>query len=144
MNLKILGVIIVMAFVTPTAYAKEVPADLAIRAIIGEAENQGFDGMLAVACAIRNRGNLHGVFGLEQIRENSGIFIRITKHGPRRIRPAVVADAKRAWQNSLTEKLHNGTMWENIKAFGVPYWAKNLKPVYTVGDHTFYREGVFK
>ena len=42
------------------AYAKED----AIRAIVGEAANQGSQGMLAIACAIRNRGHLKGAYGL--------------------------------------------------------------------------------
>ena len=138
MKLKILGAILIMTFATPAAFAKEVPTEHAIRAIIGEAENQGYAGMLAVACAIRNRKNLHGVFGLEQISENSGIFIRITKRGPRRIRPAVVADAKKAWDESATNRVHSGSHWENVRAFGMPTWARHMKQVYEVGDHVFF------
>ena len=37
----------------------------AIRAIIGEAGNQGRRGMLYIACAIRNRGTLQGVYGFK-------------------------------------------------------------------------------
>ncbi len=36
----------------------------AIRTILGEAGNQGYQGMLAVADVIRNRGTLQGCFGL--------------------------------------------------------------------------------
>ena len=138
MNLKIFGVILVMTFAAPASYAKEIPADHAVRAIIGEAENQGYAGMLAVACAIRNRNNLHGVFGLEQIHENNGTYVRITKHGPRRIRPSVAADAKKAWAESATKRIHNATHWENVRAFGMPTWARHMKQVYEVGDHVFF------
>ncbi|MGN6643385.1 MAG: hypothetical protein ACTHKU_10355, partial [Verrucomicrobiota bacterium] len=41
-----------------------IPDQSAIRAIVGEAANQGYRGMLAVAGAIRNRGTLQGVYGL--------------------------------------------------------------------------------
>jgi len=36
----------------------------AVRAIVGESAGDGEQVMLAVACAIRNRGTLHGVYGL--------------------------------------------------------------------------------
>jgi len=35
-----------------------------IRAIMGEASGEGYKGMLAIACAIRNRGTLKGVYGV--------------------------------------------------------------------------------
>src|SRR3990167_7930662 len=46
-----------------TIYAQWTPSPAysdkdAIRAVIGEAGNQGYAGMLAVACGIRNRGTL--------------------------------------------------------------------------------------
>jgi len=44
--------------------AEDIKTKDAIRAIIGEASNQGYRGMLIVACAIRNRGTLKGVYGL--------------------------------------------------------------------------------
>lgn len=40
-----------------------------IRAVLGEAENQGFQGMLAVACGINNRPEgLQGVYGAQSNR----------------------------------------------------------------------------
>ena len=42
----------------------EINDQQAVRAIIGEAGNQGERGMLALACALRNRGTLKGVYGL--------------------------------------------------------------------------------
>ena len=38
--------------------------NLNIRAIIGEASGEGYEGMLCVAAAIRNRGHLRGVYGV--------------------------------------------------------------------------------
>ena len=36
----------------------------AIRAILGESRGDGYDGLYATACALRNRGTLRGVYGL--------------------------------------------------------------------------------
>ena len=52
---------------TQTLHAHDrapIPDAQAVRAIVGEAAGESFEGKLAIACAIRNRGNLHGVYGL--------------------------------------------------------------------------------
>lgn len=99
----------------------------AVRAIVGEASNQGERGMLAVACAIRNRGTLQGVLGLK------------AKHVDRQ--PAWVWErARKAWRESATRDVTGrATHWDNIRAFGKPYWAVSMTKTVTIGDHTFYR-----
>jgi spore germination cell wall hydrolase CwlJ-like protein len=100
----------------------------AIRAIIGEAGNQGEKGMLAVACAIRNRGTLKGVYGVK------------AKHVDKQPQ-WVWAMAKKVWAESATNDITNGaTHWENIKAFGKPYWVKSMVKTFEHKNHVFYRE----
>ncbi len=108
--------------------ASDIPDDLAIKAIMGEACNQGYQGMLAVACAIRNRDTLQGVYGVK------------AKHIYKE--PKWVWDlARKAWNESSKKDITNGaTHWENTKAFGTPYWVKSMKLVYEYKDHKFYRE----
>jgi len=109
-----------------SAYA-HVDDALAVRAIIGEASNQGYAGMLAVACGIRNRDTLKGVYGVK------------AKHVDNE--PKYVWDmARRAWAESETNRIHNGTHWENIKAFGKPYWVDSMTKVYECKDHIFYKK----
>ncbi len=97
---------------------------------MGEAANQGKVGMLAVACAIRNRGNLNGVYGLN--------------HNPKWMydQPQYVWDrAHAAWLQSATNDITFGaTHWENVKAFGVPYWAKDMQKTILIKDHQFYKK----
>jgi spore germination cell wall hydrolase CwlJ-like protein len=103
-----------------------VPEDQAVRAIIGEASNQGYQGMLAVAVGIRNRGSLKGVYGVK------------AKHVDKE--PEWVLElARTAWRESETNRIHSGTHWENIKAFGKPYWADSMTEVYRYRDHIFYK-----
>lgn len=109
-----------------TAYSRSFTDTDAIRAIIGESSNQGYQGMLAVAVGIRNRDSLAGVYGLK------------AKHIDNE--PKYIWDlAKKAWIESKTNRIHSGTHWENIKAFGKPYWVKKLKLVYQYKDHNFYK-----
>jgi len=101
----------------------------AIKAVIGEAENQGYEGMLAVACAIRKRGTLKGVYGL---------------HAPRvkahRYTARIYSQAARAWAESAKMDItHGAKFWENTTAFGVPYWAHGMKVTLVIKDHKFFR-----
>lgn len=100
----------------------------AIRAIVGEAANQGERGMLTLAGAMRNRGHLKGVYGLKNPCADK--------------QPAWVwARAERAWAMSATNDLSRGaTHWENVKAFGTPYWARTMTITVVEKDHTFFKK----
>lgn len=112
---------------TQTALAAVNKQD-AIRAIMGEASNQGRRGMLYVACAIRNRGHLGGVYGLK------------AKHIDNEPR-WVWQMAAEEWERSKNKDITNGaTHWENINAYGTPYWVKSMNKVAEYKDHVFYKE----
>lgn len=69
--------------------AKPVTPAEAVRAIVGEAAGQPYAVKLGVACAIRHRGTLHGVYGLNAAHNAT--------------EPARVwNDARRAWRESAT------------------------------------------
>ena len=100
---------------------------MAIKAILGEARGEGFMGMYAIACAIRNRGSLKGVFGLVATMEPID---------------AKLSDlATKAWFNSATgpDVTFGAQFWEGTK-FKKPYWSKNMEKTATIGHNDFYRE----
>lgn len=123
-------VILVMTivFCGRVGHAAEINDADAIKAIMGEASNQGFEGMTAIGEAIRNRGSLNGVYGLTArhiYKEPSWVWVQ----------------AEKAWKASKTSNLTHGSRhWENIRAFGTPYWAKGHQPVVTIKDHAFYND----
>jgi hypothetical protein len=128
------GVLLLLVFiVTLPLQAGETPAPppldsrLAVRAIVGEAANQGERGMLAVAGAIRNRGTLRGVYGVKNPVADR--------------QPAWVwARAEKAWRDSATNDVtHGATHWENCRAFGTPAWARSMTVTATIKDHTFFK-----
>lgn len=127
----ILGLVLVdfLGYSNP-AFSQEIPVTLAVKAIIGEAENQGFQGMLAVACTIRNRGTLHGVYGLHSPR------VLCCKYSHRTYKLA-----QRAWKLSKHEDItHGATNWNNTKREGDNYWTKKMKVVFIYRDHIFYKQ----
>ena len=123
---KSLQVLLIIILFSGLAYA-EIDDSQAVRAMVGEASNQGYEGMLAVACAIRNRGTLDGVYGLHAKHVNK--------------EPDWVwSQARRAWKESKYNDITQGSnYWENVKAFGEPKWAKAMVPTVKIKDHQFYR-----
>ena len=106
--------------------AEEVKDNKAIRAIIGEASGEGYTGMVAVACAIRNRGTLKGVYG------------QYAKHVDKEPQ-WVWGLAKKAWKESKNADIVNGgDHWESTN-FPVPSWAKEMTVTKSIGKHIFYK-----
>lgn len=108
--------------------------DNAVKAIIGEAEDQGDIGMLAVACAIRNRDTLRGVFGINSPRVKYHKYSRDT-----------LSTAQFYWDISRISEdrcnfIQGATHWENVETFGKPKWAAGMIETFRYMDHVFYRE----
>ena len=123
--LRLIFPIIIMAILQAPAQAYT--EKQAIKAIIGEAENQGKEGMLAVACAIRNRGTLKGVYGLNAPRVRNHLYTA-----------RIYAQAAQAWADSAqTDITHGATAWENILAFGKPYWYDQFEVTVKIGSQEF-------
>lgn len=105
----------------------------AIKSIIGEAENQGQIGMLYVACAIRNRGTLSGVYGSHSKRVLKELYSSKT-----------YIQSTWAWAESIKSpycnELGGATNWENINQFGKPKWAMGMVETFRYRDHVFYAE----
>jgi len=102
----------------------------AVRAIIGEASDQGPDGMILIACAIRNRGTLKGVYGLHANHVDT--------------EPDWIWEqAWEAWDKSENYRncacLKGADHWESIK-FIKPSWANRMEVTYVYKDHIFYRK----
>lgn len=110
------------------AQAEWLSESRAVRCLLGEASGEGYSGMYAVACAIRNRGTFKGVFG-----ENAK---HVDKESDETIQLAFKAWSESEQGEDVTK---GATNWENIDAFGVPYWAKNMKKTIKIGHNTFYK-----
>jgi len=121
--------IILAAWGCSNAKAENIPfiAENCIRAVIGEASSEGYKGLLAVCCALRNRGHLRGVYGFK------------AKHVDNE--PAWVwQQARKAWKESKKKDIVNGAdHWCNINAFGEPYWGSDMIQVIQIENHTFYK-----
>lgn len=106
------------------------------KVLLAEASNQGYEGMYAVACVIRNRGgDLHGFYGAK--RKDLSVFCdRQGRH--------IISQARKieqiVFEQAGVDTTASATHFENIEAFGVPYWAREMIETVKIGDHTFFKE----
>lgn len=108
-----------------------------IKAIVGEASDQGYQGMLGVACAIRNRMQmsyyrddmLQGVYGVNAKHINKES-------------PEIFTLAKKAWaESAIRNIIGHAYVWgtdSDIQKFKAQSWFQNMAPVIKIGEHTFY------
>jgi len=130
-----LALMICLAASCQQAWADEIPEDIAIQCILGEARGEyaehGYPAFIAIADALRNRGTVVGVYGCKvdmgkerQFLANKGYY----------------RAARQAWLESKTANVVKGAShWESTD-FKTPYWAKDMVVTYQVGKHKFYRE----
>jgi len=103
---------------------------LAVQVILGEAADQGFKGKVAVGEVIRNRGRIKGFSSMQKDLK------QFSDKQPKKIRN----EAKVAWIFSrFTNYTRGADHFDNVKAFGEPSWAKEMKKTVKIEDTQFYK-----
>lgn len=136
-SLSILGTLIFLTW-SNTTYAKNnkpLNDKKAVLAILGEAEGQSSDGMVAIGCALRARGNFKGVYGLHSVRVTHHLYSDKSYQ-----------EAVTAWKASSNpvvcrELIGNATGWGNsddMYRFDRMSWFKKCHVTKQVGEHYFY------
>ena len=108
----------------------EIPDELAVRAIMGEASGEGYESMQTHASAIRNRGTLRGVYGC---------YAPHVWHEPE----WVWAKARQAWKDSATFDYASGADHWGSKACDKDWIAemeKKMDFIKEVNGTRFYKE----
>lgn len=101
----------------------------AIKSIIGEAEDQDYLGMLAVACALRNRNSFDGVQGINSKRVEKKLYSMATYE-----------QATKAWDDSEKLDITQGANHWYSTIISRPKWAKGMKETLRYKKHVFYKE----
>lgn len=126
------SILVLLCGILPALAGSIIPKVRAVNAIIGEAEGESYRGKLAVACAIRNRGTLNGVYGEYSKRVKEHLY------GAK-----VFVDTVRAWEESADlincQFIDGADHWEGT-AFPIPKWAVEKKVTAIVGNQRFYRD----
>ena len=106
--------------------ASAIPDRLAVRAIYGEACGESYAAKVAIGAAIRNRGNLRGVYGLNS---------RLLNHVDRRM----MTDCRAAWADSAKHDPTGGASYWESSDFKAPYWAAQMHRTVQIGKTIFYK-----
>ena len=105
-----------------------------VQIIITEASGEPLDGQIAVCEVLRNRHwSTRGFAGIKRpdLRE------WLSKQTPGTIDRALAAYRRARAGSQITK---GATHFENVEAFGTPYWAKGMTRVGKIGRHTFFKE----
>jgi len=103
--------------------------------IMAEAVSEGYSGMYAVACVIRNRGgDLHGFCGAK--RKDLSLFCN--RQGGKALSEARQIERIVFGENG-PDSTGGATHFEAVERYGMPYWAKGMQVTTKIGQHTFFK-----
>ncbi len=106
------------------------------KVIMAEAVSEGYSGMYAVACVIRNRGgDINGFCGSK--RKDLEEFCQ--RQGNRYITMAKDISHK-IFVEGAPDTTGGATHYEAVEIYGEPYWTKGMTVTAKIGEHTFYKE----
>lgn len=123
--------------------------EVVARTIWGEARNQGLAGMTAVGCVIQNRAKIGGWFGStpREVCLKPYQFSCWNRDDQNRAKLLSVTQSDRQYQLAIgiADSVLNGTLKDitggcdsyQVKGTNA-FWARNLKPVASIGDQEFY------
>jgi spore germination cell wall hydrolase CwlJ-like protein len=104
--------------------------------LIGEAVGEGYTGMYAVACCVRNRldsGMSHGISAMK--RKDLDTFVN--KQGSK-YKEMVVQIIEEVFNKMKPDITNGATHFESVR-YKTPYWAKDKAIVYRYKNHIFYK-----
>ena len=124
--------------IVPACFAEKIdyPENL-WKGIIGEAANQGYKGMYAAACVYRNRiqGNMSlGCVAMKRVDLDA--LVKKSKKYEKTAKEII----RKIFEEGAPDITGGATHYENIQAFGFPYWSKSMKTTTVIGSHTFFVE----
>lgn len=106
------------------------------KVIMAEAVSEGYEGMYAVACVIRNRGgDLRGFMGAK--RPDLDDFVKRQGQGFICMAKEI---QKEVFERNGPDITQGATHFENIRRFSMPYWAEEMIVTCKINKHTFFKE----
>jgi hypothetical protein len=136
--IAVLAVSIILISMVCLAHAQIMaPANL-WKGLIAEATSDGYEGMYAVACCVRNRldKNMNtGLCGLQRAKLDD--FVKREGKDRERMARSII---KQVFENGAEDVTKGATHFECVERYGLPKWAKGMKKTVKIGEHTFFLE----
>lgn len=108
------------------------------KGIVGEAVGEGYEGMYAVACVYRNRLRKGLPLGCTALKRTD-LDSFVNRQGEK-YKKMVEKIVRKVFIENSPDVTNGATHYENIRAFGCPYWAKKMRVTAKIGNHTFFAE----
>lgn len=128
---------VTILFVAAPRVRAQVPCPANLwKGLIAEATSDGYDGMYAVACCVRNRlarGMNTGLCGLK--RKDLDTFVK--REGSKRERQAKEI-IRRVFEDGSDDTTKGATHFESTR-YKTPSWARGAVVTCQVGEHVFYK-----
>uniref|UniRef100_A0A6M3JUF0 Putative cell wall hydrolase n=1 Tax=viral metagenome TaxID=1070528 RepID=A0A6M3JUF0_9ZZZZ len=108
------------------------------KGLLAEASSEGYNGMYAVACVVRNRlnsGMNTGLTGLK--RRDLDEFVRREGRKAEYLAKDII---RKVFEENGIDTTRGATHYENIETFGLPKWARSMVRTVKIGNHTFFKK----
>ena len=102
--------------------------------LMAEAVSEGYEGMYAVACVIRNRGGIDGFVGAK--RKDLRAFCERQGSHWRDVAKRIEYEV---FEKDGRDATSGARYYENVETFGEPYWARTKEETCKIGNHTFWK-----
>jgi len=129
---------IILTIVVIMANAADYPTNL-WKGLIAEAVSEGERGMEAVCFVYRTRLQNGLNLGCVALLKRHDLDAFVARQG-KKYEVFAKAIVERVFNGQVNDPTFGATHYENIKAFGIPYWAKEMVVTCKIGVHTFYKE----
>jgi len=134
----IIAVIIVLA--THKEAKAQVPSPALWKGLLAEASSEGYQGMYAVACCVKNRLNNGMNTGLVALkRKDLDEFVRREGRKAEYLAKDII---RKVFEENGIDTTRGATHYENIEAFGLPKWSRSMVRTVKIGKHTFFIKNV--
>jgi spore germination cell wall hydrolase CwlJ-like protein len=133
-KLLILAILLLTEVTASTASLRE-PPNWLWKGLIAEAVDDGFQGMWAVACVVRNRQQKGMWHGLVALRRND--LQEFVDRQPREIRKQAQVIIRKVFLDDGEDTTGGAIYFENVERYGRPYFCK--RRTVKIGRHTFYK-----
>jgi len=105
------------------------------KVLLAEGVSEGFDGMYAIACVIRNRGgDLSGFVGAK--RKD---LEQLCNRQPKKVIQMAKRIEAMVFKDGAEDITDGATHFENMEKFGKPYWTKGMIKTIKLKSHTFFK-----
>ena len=143
--MRVISALCLLFILSSVSEGREPQDAIVFRTIMGEAVSEGYEGMYAVACVIRNKAKRHNLLPAIVCRKwfiasKRKDLISFCERQGVKYNNMVQRIVSEVFDNDAKDITGGATHYENVERYGTPYWAKTMRKTAKIGSHTFWKE----